>query len=102
MSGRDRVLVWRALTGHIRPLRVAYWWATAFRTFFTLACLFFIASLIAILGDYSRAILIATLSASAVLMGLPAITLHRVAWQALNVSVGAYVVARDGESDAAQ
>ncbi|WP_143202478.1 hypothetical protein [Amycolatopsis sp. CB00013] len=95
---RDRVMVWRELTDESRPFRVAYRWATSFGKLFTLGVLFFVASIVALLGDYSRVVLVATLSASAILVGIPAVKLHRIAWQALNLSAGVYVVALKGEN----
>ncbi|QFU94684.1 hypothetical protein YIM_47795 [Amycolatopsis sp. YIM 10] len=95
---RDRVVVWRELTDESRPFRFAYWWATSFGKLFALGLLLFVASIVAILGDYSRVFLIATLLTSAILVGLPAVKLHRIAWQALNLSAGVYVVALKGEN----
>ncbi|MBB4686972.1 hypothetical protein [Amycolatopsis jiangsuensis] len=97
ISEGDRATVRRSLTEEIRPLYIAYWWAMGFGKLFTLATLFFVASIVAIFGDYSRVVLIATLSASAILIGVPAIKLHRFVWQALNLAVGVYVVALEGE-----
>ncbi len=97
IPARDKVTVWRELTAASRPLRVAYWWATIFGKLLVFALLFFAASIFAILGDYSRVVVVVTLSASAILVGLPAVKLHRIAWQALNLSAGVYVVALKGE-----
>lgn len=97
---RDRVSVWCHLTYESQPIQVAYWWATAFGKFFTLGILFFVASIFVILGEYSPVFLVVTLSVGAILIGLPAVKLHRVAWQALNVAAGLYVVALKGTRDA--
>ncbi|WP_215548391.1 hypothetical protein [Amycolatopsis sp. CA-230715] len=97
---RDRVIVWHHLTYESRPIRVAYWWATSFGKFFTIGVLFFVTSIVAVFGDYSSVFLIATLSTSAVLIGLPAVKLHRIAWQALNLAAGVYAVALKGVEDA--
>jgi hypothetical protein len=94
----DKVIVWRGLAAAGRPFRVAYRWATSFGKLFMLALLFFLASIVAIIGDYSRLFLIATLSTSAILVGLPAVKLHRIAWQAPNLSAGVYVVALKGKN----
>jgi len=97
---RDRVSVWYHLTYESRPIRVAYWWATSFGRFFTLGFLFFVGSIFAILGECSPVYLITTLSVSVTLIGLPAVKLHRVAWQALNVAAGLYAVALKGAKNA--
>uniref|UniRef100_UPI003F4907B9 hypothetical protein n=1 Tax=Amycolatopsis sp. CA-096443 TaxID=3239919 RepID=UPI003F4907B9 len=94
---RARVNIWHELAAHSDPFRIAYRWARRFGTLFTAAAVLFTASLVALLGDYSRLFLAATLLASAILAGLPALKLHRIAWQALNLSAGAYLVAREGE-----
>ncbi|MFB9687284.1 hypothetical protein [Amycolatopsis plumensis] len=95
----DRVSVWYYLTCESRPIRVAHWWASSFGKFFTLGVLFFVMSIFVILGERSPVFLVATLSASAILIGLPAIKLHRVAWQALNVAAGLYAIALKGMRD---
>ncbi|WIV59074.1 hypothetical protein [Amycolatopsis nalaikhensis] len=94
---RNRVIVWRELTEESRPFRIAYRWATSFGKLFTLGMLFFAGSVVALFGDYSPFFLFATLTVSAILVGLPAVKLHRIAWQALNLSAGVYVVALKGE-----
>ncbi|MET8846596.1 hypothetical protein [Amycolatopsis sp. NPDC004625] len=97
ISDPDRVIVWRELTKESQPLRVAYRWATSFGKLFTLGVLFFVASVVALFGDYSPFFLVAILTVSAILVGLPAVKLHRIAWQALNLSAGVYVVALKGD-----
>lgn len=63
-----------------------------------LSLLFFVASVIAIFGGCPRIFLAATILSSLLLIGIPAFRLHRVAWQALNVSAGVYAIALKGDS----
>ncbi|MEV5721182.1 hypothetical protein AB0L41_45575 [Amycolatopsis mediterranei] len=97
---RDRVDVWYHLNCESRPIRAAYWWATSFGKLFTLGLLLFVVSIFVMLGEYSPVFLITTLSVSMTLIGLPAVKLHRVAWQALNVAAGLYAVALKGAKNA--
>ncbi|MEV7092848.1 hypothetical protein AB0M80_08360 [Amycolatopsis sp. NPDC051045] len=97
---RDHVNVWYHLTFESRPIRVAYWWATNFGKLFTLGVILFVASIFVMLGEYPPIFLITTLSVSVTLIGLPAVRLHRVTWQALNVAAGFYAVALKGAKNA--
>ncbi|WP_336159911.1 hypothetical protein [Amycolatopsis sp. VC5-11] len=99
LSERTRVNIWGELAAQSKPFQAAYRWTKSFVLLFTAGVLFFTASVVALLGDYSRIVLAATLLASAVLVGLPALKLHRIVWQALNLSAGAYLVAREGVGD---
>ncbi|WP_406639193.1 hypothetical protein [Amycolatopsis sp. WGS_07] len=94
---RDRMNIWRELAAESEPFRFAYRWAASFGKLFVFGVLLFAASLVALLGDYSRFLLAATLLSSAILVGLPALKLHRIAWQALNLSAGVYLAALKGE-----
>jgi len=98
LSDCARVDLFRDLTSGIPPIRAAYFWATAFGRMCTLSLLFFVASVVAIFGDYPRIFLAATILSSLLLVGIPAFRLHRVAWQALNVSVGVYAIALKGDN----
>lgn len=96
----DRAAVWHEVAAESGPFRVSYRWATRFGTLFVFGVLFFVASVVALLGDYSRVLLAATLLFSAVLVGLPALKLHRIVWQALNLSTGVYLALLEGEGHA--
>ncbi|SFQ28716.1 hypothetical protein [Amycolatopsis rubida] len=95
---RVRVAVWRELAAGERAVSGRLPVGDAFGTLFVLGVLFFAASVVALLGDYSRIFLAATLLFSAGLVGLPALKLHRIAWQAPNLSAGFYVAALEGET----
>lgn len=92
----ERDVICRSLALSSDSFRRAHTWVTRFEVSFAVGTLLALFGVFAIFGDNPRWVPAVVIVAALIILGIPAIKVYRVAWQSLDVAVGACAVANEG------
>lgn len=96
----ERHFVCEQLGQRSKLFRRAHAWVNLFEKTFAVGGLLLLFGVLLLLGETALWIPVALVVAGSLVLGISAIQVYRVAWQALDIAVGAYVVATGGGNDA--